>query len=320
MEVIKYEDYKQEILDLVSAGVSGREIARRLSSKYNRRFHDTGISAGLRRWRAIAGEKSPYLVASPAKVLILDIETAPIRAYVWRLWKENVSPSQLISDWFVLTWSAKWLFSDNTMSDKLTPKEAIAQDDKRIMESLWKLMEEASVVIAHNAKKFDIPKVNARFVIHGMPPPMSYEVIDTLLHARKQWKMSSNRLDYLCKVLGLDRKTDTGGFELWDRCMQGDKDALLDMETYNIQDVLILEELYLRMRAWIKPHPNMNLHIADNVASCPTCGNHDLDWRGDYNTTMNTYSAFRCNTCGSQGRSRKANKQLKGELPSSVPR
>jgi hypothetical protein len=34
------------------------------------------------------------------------------------------------------------------------------------------------------------------------------------------------------------------------------------MEAYNIHDVRILEETYLMLRPWIKPHPNMALFIS----------------------------------------------------------
>ena len=32
------------------------------------------------------------------KILIFDIETAPMRAYVWKRWKENISLDQTISE------------------------------------------------------------------------------------------------------------------------------------------------------------------------------------------------------------------------------
>ena len=89
------------------------------------------------------------------KVLVFDIETAPLKAYTFRIWKENINPhnGQLRSEWFMLTWSAKWLFDNNIMSDKLTSKEALAEDDRRIVKTMWKLLDEADVVIGHNIIK-----------------------------------------------------------------------------------------------------------------------------------------------------------------------
>lgn len=240
-----------------------------------------------------------------AKILILDIETAPIRAYVWGIWQQNVSLNQIESDWFCLTWSAKWLFDKKVYSASLTGKEAIKQDDKRIIKSLWALLNEADIVIAHNAEKFDIPKINSRFIIHKLNPPLPYLVIDTLKHIRRQFGFSSNKLDYVNKLLNLPRKMENEGFELWGKCYKGDESALKKMLVYNIQDVKILEETYLRIRSWIKPHPNIGLYILDKVERCPSCGSGEIikDKRYYY-TSVNRFEAFRCDNCGSTGRVR----------------
>ncbi|KKM04658.1 hypothetical protein LCGC14_1762000 [marine sediment metagenome] len=242
---------------------------------------------------------------TPAKVLVFDVETAPLRSYTWGLWKQNIQTSHIISDWFMLTWSAKWLFEDEVFSDRLTSKEALAEDDRRISHSIWKLIDEADIIIAHNANRFDVKKLNTRFLLNGLNPPMPYQVIDTLEHLRKRFSISSNRLDYVNELLGIGRKIDTGGFALWEGCMRGDALSLKKMEEYNIVDVEILEETYLRIRAWIKPHPNMGLFIEDNVEVCPACGSKELKFGGTpYRTAANSYETFRCEECGSVGRSR----------------
>lgn len=242
------------------------------------------------------------------KILTLDIETAPLKSYVWGIWNVNLGHSlnMLESDWFMLTWSAKWLFDDKILSDKLTPEEVLAEDDKRISKSLWDLLEEADVLVIHNGLKFDVKRMNTRFLKNGLTPPMPYMVIDTLVHARKRFSITSNKLNYIGKFLGLGEKLDTGGFDLWKRCMEGDGTALQEMETYNIQDVRLLEDVYLRMLPYIKPHPNTALFVAEDVHSCPSCGSKDLKWEGTYTTYANQYDACRCGNCGSIGRSRTA--------------
>ena len=259
------------------------------------------------------------LSQQPARVLILDIETAPLQSYTWGLWKQNIAVSQIESDWFMLTWSAKWLFDDTIMSDRLTSREAIDQDDARLSKGIWNLLDEADIIIAHNANRFDIPRLNTRFLISGLDPPMPYQVIDTLEHVRKRFSISSNRLDYVNSVLGLNRKIDTGGFELWADCMKGDVTALKKMEEYNKADVSILEETYLRIRSWIKPHPNIGLFIGEGIEVCPTCGSgHIVFSNKPYATSANLYDAFRCSDCGSTGRSRKA--ATKSTLTRALPK
>ena len=143
--------------------------------------------------------------------------------------------------------------------------------------------------------------------MHGMNPPMPYLSIDTLKVVKGQFKFSSNKQEYLNISLGSDRKVDTGGFELWEKCYKGDKDSLDLMEEYNIGDILSLESNYLKLRPFIKPHPNMGLFILDGLERCPSCGSDDLQEHGkDYHTTVNVFEALRCNNCGAVGRRRKS--------------
>ena len=258
---------------------------------------------------------------SPARVLVFDIETAPMRSYTWGMWKQNVGINQIISDWFCISWSAKWLFEESVLSDVLKPSEVRKENDKRIMKSIWALINEADVVIAHNGNKFDLRKLKTRFLKHGLGKPSPYQSIDTLLHARKQFAISSNRLDYLGEFLGLGRKLETGGFELWDSCMSGDKEALERMVTYCNQDVLLLESVYLALRAWISPHPNIGLYVKENVDSCPTCGSSNLKLESTYETPVNSYDALKCSDCGAWSRSRRTNTPLKENegIKSSLP-
>jgi DNA polymerase elongation subunit (family B) len=244
-------------------------------------------------------------INTSAKVLILDIETAPINAYVWGIWNQNIGTHQIQSDWFCLTWAAKWLFEDKVYSAKLRPNEVQKQDDKRIIEGIWRLVNEADIVIAHNGEKFDMPKLNSRFIINGLNPPLPYQQIDTLKHIRRQFGFTSNKLDYVNKLLNLERKKETN-FELWERCMKGNANALSEMEAYNVQDVCILEETYLLIRAWIKPHPNMGLFILDEKEHrCPNCGSNDLNAEGKmYYTSTNAYELMRCSNCGASSRKR----------------
>lgn len=258
---------------------------------------------------------------TPAKILIFDIETAPINAYVWGLWNQNVGTNQIKSDWFMLCWSAKWLFEETVFHDRLKSKEAINQDDKRIAKSLWQKINEADIVIAHNGDKFDIKKMNTRFILNDIPPPSPYQSIDTLKHARRRLSVSSNRLDYLGQVLGVGRKMDTGGFSLWDGSMKGDEESLENMDIYCRRDVELLEEVYLELRPYIKPHPNLGLFIGDNLERCPSCGSDELKPNGYYRTYVNVYDSFQCGNCGSWSRSRKSLTPMKenGNLKTSLP-
>jgi transposase-like protein len=246
-------------------------------------------------------------IISSAKTLIFDIENAPTEVYAWnlRLWQTNISQDQMIKDWYMLTWCAKWLNDSKVFKESVTPKEARKRDDKRIVKNLWKLFNEADVIVAHNAFKFDIPMTNTRFITLGMKPPSPYRVVDTLKVAKKIGLFTYNHLDYLGKVLGVGRKKDTD-FQLWIDCVAGDQKALDTMLAYNAQDVLLLEEVYLKFRGWTTSHPNMNMYQSEQ--GCSHCGSMRIKLNGYYTTQTRKYKSFRCEDCG--GFSRETKKTL----------
>lgn len=241
-----------------------------------------------------------------AKILLFDLETFPISSYVWGIWKQNVNQDFILADWFLASWAAKWLDSDEIYSDVLTKEEVLNENDKRVMQSLWNMIDEADIIIAHNAIKFDVKKMNTRFLFHGFNPPSHYEVVDTLAELRKTFAITSNRLDYVNKWLGLEGKLPTNA-SLWSACMKGDEEALAKMLEYNENDVLILERNYLKIRGWIKNHPNINLFNDIEEHQCPNCSSTNLTWKGHKTTKVGRYSSYRCNDCGHIGHSRFSN-------------
>lgn len=251
------------------------------------------------------------------KILIVDVETSPKKAYIWRMWKENISPSQLIDDWFMLSWSAKWLGSDIVHGEGLSAQEAMLQDDRRILSKLWNMLDEADVIIAHNGDKFDVPVMNTRFLFNNLLPPSPYKQIDTLRVAKRKFNFSSNRLDYLGEFLGVGRKIDTGGFELWSRCLDGDHDALEAMLTYNKQDVILLEKVYNKLMPYMNIHPNHSVMNTEDKHVCPKCASSNIQRRGYYSTNISTFQRFRCNDCGSWSRARQ-NVRTKNEMQNTL--
>ena len=241
------------------------------------------------------------------KILLLDAETAPKRAFVWSMWKNNVSLDQLEADGYILCVCCKWL--DERQVHEFSIPSAKSENDKPVLQKVWKLLNEADVVIAHNGKKFDLPTLNARFAIHGMKPPSPYKIVDTLDLARRKFRFTSNRLDALGLFLGLGRKKETGGFMLWRNVMDGCKNSLKKMVAYCKQDVLLLEKVYLRLRPWDNQHPNRGLTDGEG---CPVCGSGHLQSRGYMYTKVYTYKRYCCTDCGSWSRDRISSDKNKG--------
>lgn len=237
-----------------------------------------------------------------ARVLIFDIETKPMLCWVWNVWGEqNIGNDQIVEDWSVLSWAAKWLGDKKVMyQDQRENAPSNLMDDKKLVEGIWKLLNEADVVITQNGKKFDVKKLNARFLKHKMPPPSSYRHIDTKEIAKRLYALTRNSLDYMTRELNeVFKKLDHAnfvGFKLWLQCMAGNPLAWREMKKYNVHDVLALEELYIRMRPWIKD-VNFAVYEDDIINRC-TCGSTEFASRGYRYTNAGKYRRLACKTCG----------------------
>ncbi len=262
--------------------------------------------------------------ASP-KVLVYDIETAPILGYVWRLWDQNVGLNQIESDWYILSWSAKWLGSpENQIMYMDQRNEKNIEDDSDLLKVIWKLLDEADIVITQNGKNFDQRKLNARFILNGMQPPSGYKHIDTKQLASKHFGFTSNKLQYMTDSLCTKyKKLQHGkfpGFELWKECLAGNKKAWDEMEEYNKHDTLALEELYKIMIPWDNSI-NFNLYHDEAVHVCK-CGSKSFTRNGFYYTASSKFQKYRCKGCGAETRSKTNlfSKEKKKALRPSQPR
>jgi len=272
-------------------------------SKYLKATENDVLMAKKTAKKIIAAANENNVKSKLPKILIVDIETAPMKAYVWSRWKQNIHLPQTLSEWFMLTWSAKFLFSPEILSARLTSEEVFTENDCRIVTDLWTLLNDADIVIAHNGDAFDIPKINSRFILNGLPPTSPYVTIDTKKVSAKQFGFSSNKLDALAIYFGFKVKLDTT-FELWAECMKGNETALAYMEEYNRHDAELLEEVYLRLRPWINSHPNVAMYIESEVPVCTHCGSDHLVLETkDYVTQTGKYNVYRCG-CGALSRVR----------------
>lgn len=246
-----------------------------------------------------------------AKILLFDIETNLMEVYVFDL-KHNdyIPPRAIKKDFSVLTWSAKWLFEPEILGARVTGEQSINREDVEILTPMWHLLDEANIVIVQNGKKFDIPKLNARFLKAGFPPPMYYQVIDTKEIMSKNLALPSNSLEYANKFFGLSLKGDDMVFEDWIECGEGNEETIQKMFDYNQNDVVVMEELYLKLRPWIPAHANLGIYADTDRDCCPNCQSTELSWTGEYATPLGLYEAFRCGSCGAIGRSTQKNYKI----------
>lgn len=254
-----------------------------------------------------------------AKVLLIDIETAPKVAYVWRFWQENVSAKQVLEHGHLMSFAAKWLHDD---PEKTIYFENRKENDKDIIEKLVYLLDQADIAVAHNGERFDIPQIRARALVHGIKPFSPVKIVDTYRVAKKEFNFPSNSLEYLCNVLDLPVKKGGHkkfpGFELWLECLRNNDEAWEELKEYNVLDVIALEHLYLDMLPWMVNHPNVAIYEEADNPLCPKCGGNHIQWRGYTYSNVAKNHRFQCMDCGGWGRSRytllKKNENLLGNL------
>lgn len=241
------------------------------------------------------GEAKPvHTTPSNCKMLFLDIETRPNVGYVWDLWDQNISLDQLIENGDVLSFSAKWYGDDEVMYFDHRGEDGFL----KMVEAAWTLLNECDVLVTFYGTRFDEKHLNRTFVENGFPPPSPYKSIDLKLVCAKRFKFPSNKLQYVSKALGLAGKVDNEGWKLWIGCLNGDEESWAKMKEYNIQDTLLLEDLFEVLLPWIPNLPHRWLY--DGHSGCPGCGNSaPLKAAGFAYTRVSKFKQFVCEHCGS---------------------
>ena len=170
--------------------------------------------------------------------------------------------------------------------------------EQEMLQHLWNILDDADIVIGHNSNGFDNKMANRFFIEAGLPPTSPYKSIDTYRTARGIGKFQSYSLNALCEFLNIGTKSKITYADIETDFMNNPTPKIERlMEKYNKQDVVLTEKLYLKLRPYIKNHPNlcdlMRLHGA-----CPKCGSTKLQKRGFNKAAAGDKQRYQCQSCG----------------------
>lgn len=237
------------------------------------------------------------------KAVIADFEVSPFRltleTYDLRVKVQRFNHEDITREWNLLSAAWKVLGEDKTHVIAVSPKSV--HDDEKIVRKMHQVLGSADILIGHNWDAFDIKKFNTRAIIHGLPPLPPVQTVDTLKIARSQFKFTSNKLAYIAQILKVGAKDESPD---WKKVMAGDRAEIARMKAYNITDVDVTEKVYLKLRAFAKTRPNMNIlapvsDIAgERMPICPTCGSPDIVKNGKRYSTTGIRQRFSCRSCG----------------------
>lgn len=224
-----------------------------------------------------------------SKILVLDIETKPAIAYSFNAYDVNLSSDHIIEPGGTICFAAKWAGKKGVMfySDW-------THDHKEMLRAARNLLDEADAVVTYHGDGFDLPRLKGEFVLHGLKPNGPVTSIDVLKTVKK-FGFMINKLAFVGPLLGVGKKLKHEGFSLWVKVMNGDPKAQQRMQKYNIQDVMLLEKLYERVKPFMQDHP----HLGDDKGACSNCNSDHLQLRGYRRTKYFKVQRMQCQSCGS---------------------
>lgn len=309
-------DHQKRVITLHLEGKKLKEISEIVGSD------ESNVRAIIRkvkyRFERATGVKQHPVESDLPNVLLIDIETSPLLSYIWKVWNENAGQNQIVEHSHIMCFAAKWLGEE-----EIIYQETRTDDDSAITKTMIALLDKADFVVAHNADRFDIPRIKTAAITNGFNPPSPFKVIDTLKIARKHFKFERNTLEHIADILGCTPKkkhAKFAGFELWRECLAGNDEAWQEMMEYNIQDVHTLEEVYLRLRPYHSEHPNVGAKVEHEHPVCSKCGSVNLFQKGYTHTDVSKFPLFQCKDCGgySRGRANEYPKQIRANLVTTV--
>ena len=231
------------------------------------------------------------------KILIYDLEVTPTLGWTYGLYKTNVIKVEQNPSIMSISW--RWYGENITKHESLAtiPRKRGTDANLALVKLIHSLFDEADVVVAHNANRFDNKVATASFLRYNLAPPSPYKTVDTLAVARNVARFNSNSLNSLGELFGLGSKTKITHGDLWYDCLTGSGKAWRQLKEYNNQDVDLLYAIYERLRPYIKNHPNLgDITQVDGV--CPKCGSSNLERRGFNMRRNGKVQRFQCKSCG----------------------
>jgi predicted RNA-binding Zn-ribbon protein involved in translation (DUF1610 family) len=228
------------------------------------------------------------------RILLIDTEVAPALVMMWDIWNPKINPHEhIIQDKRMICFGAKWLNNGPVVA-----YSEYHHGRARMLDELWRLLDEADAVEYYNGNRFDDPVMNTEFLKRGDNPPSPYKKVDYYQLVKRKFHFLSNSMDYVSKTLSLDGKSGTRPD--WKLIMENDPHAWDDLIVYQKQDVQALEDMRNELGPWL--HGGFSHAVYSGQFSCPKCGSDAVIKKGFAYTTVSAYQRYRCNNCGGWSR------------------
>ncbi len=209
---------------------------------------------------------------SKPKILVYDIETTPVLAWIWRCGEQFVGHHQLfdgLNATKIICITYRWLHEKKA---KALVFDLETLDDEAIIREFDTIIQEADVIIGKNNNKFDNKHINFRRLLHGLPaiPDWTKRSDDLESQMRRHFNMQSFSLDYFSKLMGQGGKMKMELQDWIDIVQNRSKKKLKKMVDYGKKDADDTAELILKVWPYVSPKFNHSVH--QGKLCCITCG------------------------------------------------
>lgn len=188
-------------------------------------------------------------------------------------------------------------------------------DDSGLMKAFAEVFASCDWHATWYGARFDLPVVRARMIAAGLPPEPPKPHVDLWKTARYQFKTGGgNRLAKWQDFLGItDEKTPVRP-SVWIKARYGHKPSLQYIYEHCIDDVWVLEGVFLKLRPWVSDEPARGLMVPTDRGSCISCGSTHLQARGWRVSRTRRYKQYQCQNCGKWQAEKHADKSAIGDL------
>lgn len=217
------------------------------------------------------------------KILLFDIEASNLAA--------NFG--------FVYCIGYKWLDSKKVTILSIRNHKKFLEDptaDGDVIEEFRPVLREADIVVHHYGSKFDVPFLQTRCFENEAQPLPEVACVDTWRIARFRMKFNSNRLDTIAKSAQLKVQKTPINNKAWVRAASGHLPSIKEIEHHCKMDVLVLEEVYKKLRPFANNHPTLS--VLQGYNGCPSCTSRNCIKQGIRAAGTTLKQQYNCKDCG----------------------
>ncbi len=177
-------------------------------------------------------------------------------------------------------------------------------DDSGLVKKFAEVYNTADYTCGWYSARFDLPMIRTKLLKWGEPPLAPIPHVDLWRTARYKLKLHSNRLQVVQELLGTKHSKTPIHFDDWLRAAVGNEKALARVREHCRLDVVVLEEVFHKLRPLIADEPNRGLFTGEVGLTCQSCGSSKVQSRGVYRSLARTYQRYQCQDCGKWMKSR----------------